>query len=42
MNFQMFKLDVERAEEPETKWPTFTGPSKRQERVAEKHLLLLY
>ena len=22
MNFQMFKLDLEKAEEPESKWPT--------------------
>ena len=24
-NFQMFKLDLEKAEEPEIKLPTFTG-----------------
>ena len=30
MNFQMFKLDLEKAEEPEIKLPTF-GSSKKQE-----------
>ena len=31
MNFQMFKLDLEKAEEPETKLPTSLGSSKKQE-----------
>ena len=31
MNFQMFKLDLEKAEEPETKLPTSTGSLKNQE-----------
>ena len=31
MNFQMFKLDLEEAEEPEIKLPTSIGSSKRQE-----------
>ena len=31
MNFQMFKLDVEKAEEPEIKLPTSAGSSKKQE-----------
>ena len=31
MNFQMFKLILEKAEEPEIKLPTFTGSSKKQE-----------
>ena len=31
MKFQMFKLDLEKAEEPEIKLPTSTGSSKRQE-----------
>ena len=31
MNFQMFKLDLERTEEPEIKLPTSTGSSKKQE-----------
>ena len=29
--FQMFKLDLEKAEEPEIKLPTFVGSSKKQE-----------
>jgi len=31
VNFQMFKLDLEKAEEPEIKLPTSTGSSKKQE-----------
>ena len=31
MNFQMFKLDVEKAKEPEIKLPTSTGSLKKQE-----------
>ena len=31
MKFQMFKLDLEKAEEPEIKLPTSVGSSKRQE-----------
>ena len=31
MNFQMFKLDWEKAEEPEIKLPTSSGSSKKQE-----------
>ena len=31
VNFQMFKLDLEKAEEPETKLPTSVGSSKKQE-----------
>ena len=30
MNFQMFKLYLEKAEEPEIKLPTSAGPSKKQ------------
>ena len=30
-NFQMFKLDLEKVEEPEIKLPTSTGPEKKQE-----------
>ena len=30
-NFQMFKLDLEKAEEPEIKLPTSVGSSKKQE-----------
>ena len=31
MNFQMFKLDLEKAEEPEIKLPTSAGSSEKQE-----------
>ena len=31
MNFQMLKLDLEKAEEPEIKLPTCVGSSKKQE-----------
>ena len=31
MNFQMFKLDLEKAEEPEIKLSTSVGSSKKQE-----------
>ena len=31
VNFQLFKLDLEKAEEPEVKLPTFAGLSKKQE-----------
>ena len=31
MNFQMFQLDLEKAEEPEIKLPTSVGLSKMQE-----------
>ena len=30
MNFQMFKLDLQKAEEPEVKLPTSSGSSKKQ------------
>ena len=31
MNFQMFKLVLEKAKEPEIKLPTSTGSTKKQE-----------
>ena len=31
MKFQLFKLDLEKAEEPEIKLPTSVGSSKKQE-----------
>ena len=40
MNFQMFKLDLEKAEEPEIKVPTSIGSLKKQGN-SRKHLLLL-
>ena len=42
MNFQMFKLVLEKEEEPEIKLPTSVGSQKKQENSREKHLLLLY
>ena len=36
MNFQMFKLDLEKAEEPEIKFPTSIRPSKKQESSRRK------
>ena len=40
MNFQMFKLDLEKLQEPEIELPTIAGSSKK--RVPVKHPLLLY
>jgi len=40
VSFQMFKLDLEKAEEPEIKWPTSTGPSKKQE--FQKHIYFCF
>ena len=36
MNFQMFKLALEKAEEPEIKLPTSAGSSKKQESYRKK------
>ena len=36
MNFQMFKLVLEKVEEPEIKLPTFAGSSKNQESSKKK------
>ena len=41
MNFQMFKLVLEKAEEPEIKVPT-SADHQKSKRVPEKHLFLLY
>ena len=41
VNFLMFKLVLEKAEEPEIKLPTSAG-SWKHKRVPEKHLFLLY
>ena len=41
VKFQMFKLILEKAEEPEIKLPTSAGSGKSK-RVPEKHLFLLY
>ena len=40
-NFQMFKLDFEKAEEPEIKFQHLLDHQKSK-RIPEKHLLLLH
>ena len=40
-DFQMFKLDLEKAEEPEIKF-LISDESLKSKRVPEKHLFLLY
>ena len=42
MNFQMFKLYLEKAEEPEFKLPNFPLGHKKNKRILEKNLLLFY
>ena len=42
MNFQMFKLVLEKAEEPEIKLPDVLLDHRKSKRVPEKHLFLLY
>ena len=39
--FQMFKLDLEKAEEPEIKLPTSIGSLKRQENFRKTSALLI-
>ena len=41
MNFQMFKLVLEKVEEPEIKLPTFAGSSKKQENFRETSISAL-
>ena len=41
MNFQMFKLVLEKAEEPEIKWPTSTGSWKKEE-SSRKNICLCF
>ena len=40
MNFQMFKLDLKKEEEPEIKLPTSVGSSKKQENSRKRSALL--
>ena len=40
-NFQMYKLDLEKIEEPEIKLPTSTGSQKKQENF-KNHIFLLH
>ena len=44
MNHELpdIQADFKKAEEPEIKLPTFVGSLKKQERITEKHLLLLF
>ena len=42
MNFQMFKLVLEKAEKPEIKLSTSAGSSKKQDTSRKKHLFLLF
>ena len=42
LNFQMFKLDLEKAEEPEIKLPTFVGSSKKQESTRKNFCFIDY
>ena len=41
MNFQMFKLDLEKAEEPEIKLPTHAGSLKKQENSRKTYISAL-
>ena len=41
MNFQMFKLDLEKAEEPEIQLPASDGSSKSK-RVSEKNICFCF
>ena len=42
MNFQMFKLDLEKAEEPKIKLPTSAGSSKKQQFQKNIHFCFIY
>ena len=42
MNFQMFKLVLEKAEEPEIKMPTSTASSKKQESSKKKEIYFCF
>ena len=41
LNFQMFKLDLEKAEKPEIKLPTSVGSSKKQESYRKTSIYVL-
>ena len=41
-NFQMYKLGLEKAKEPEIKWPTDSLDHRESKGIPEKHLLLLH
>ena len=42
MNFQMFKLDLEKAEKPEIKLPTFIGSSIEKAREFQKNIYFCF
>ena len=42
MNFQMFKLVLEKAEEPEIKMPTSTASSKKQESSKKREIYFCF
>ena len=42
MNFQMFKLDLEKAGEPEIKLPTSAGSSKKQESPRKENIYFCF
>ena len=42
MNFQMFKMDLEKAEEQEFKLPTSIGSSKKQANNKKKHIYFCF
>ena len=42
MNFQMFKLDLEKAEEPEIKLPTSIGSLRKQEFQKNKKIYFCF
>ena len=42
MNFQMFNLDLEKAEEPEIKLPTPNGSSEKQESSRENICFFIF
>ena len=42
VNFQMFKLDLGKVEEPEIKLPTFSGSLKKQESSRKKNIYFCF
>ena len=42
VNFQMFKLDLEMAEEPEIKLPTSTGSSKKKREFQKENIYFCF
>ena len=42
MNFQVYKLDLEKAEEPEIKLSTFSGSWRKPEKSKKKHFYFCF